>query len=128
MSETARGIFEVTLTPAEDGPGEGVGRMLIAKTWSGDLTGEGHGQMLSAGDPSAGSAGYVAVEVVAGSLHGREGSFAFQQYGVLRPSGQELAYAVVPGSGTGDLAGLEGTLALTVDDGGHSYALTYTFG
>lgn len=124
MSETATGTFEVTITPADDELG--LGHFLIAKTWSGDLTGEGHGRMLSAGDPATGSAGYVAVEVVTGSLHGRDGSFAFQQYGVMRPGGQELTYAVVPGSGAGDLAGIEGTLALTRDDRGHSYALTFT--
>ena len=82
--------------------------------------------MLSAGDPTIGSAGYVAVEVVIGTLHGREGSFAFQQYGVMRPGGQELTYAVVPGSGAGQLTGIEGTLGLTIDERGHSYELTYT--
>jgi hypothetical protein len=122
--QTATGTFEVTITPVDDD--RGIGRMLIAKTWSGDLEGSGHGQMLSAGDPASGSAAYTAVEVVTGTLHGRVGSFAFAQYGVMRPGGQELTYAVVPGSGTGDLAGIEGTLALTIDDRGHSYALTYT--
>jgi Protein of unknown function (DUF3224) len=124
MTQTARGTFEVTITPAEDD--RGVGRMLIAKTWTGDLAGEGHGQMLSAGDPTTGSAGYVAVEVVRGSLHGRRGSFAFAQHGVMRPGEQRLTYAVVPGSGTDDLAGIEGTLDLTIDGGSHSYAFTYT--
>jgi hypothetical protein len=123
MTQTATGTFEVTITPADDD--RGIGRMLVAKTWSGDLEGSGHGQMLSAGDPTSGSAAYVAVEVVTGRLHGRRGSFAFAQHGVMRPGGQELTYAVVPGSGTDDLTGIEGTLALTVDDRGHSYVLTY---
>ncbi len=124
MTQTARGTFEVTITPTDDDIG--VSRMLIAKTWSGDLAGAGQGQMLAAGDPTTGAAGYVAVEVVAGTLHGRPGSFAFQQYGVMRPSGQQLTYAVVPGSGTGDLVGIEGALELTIDGAGHSYVLTYT--
>ena len=123
MTQTATGTFEVTLTPADDD--RGIGRMLIAKTWSGDLAGDGHGQMLSAGDPASGSAAYVAIEVVTGSLHGRVGSLAFAQHGVMRPGAQELTYAVVPGSGTDDLAGIEGTLALTIDERGHSYVLTY---
>lgn len=123
MTQTARGTFEVTITPVD--AGAGLGRMLLAKTWSGDLAGEGHGEMLSAGDPTTGSAGYVAVEVVTGTLQGRAGSFAFQQYGVMRPSGQQLTYEIVPGSGTGELTGIDGTLALTIDDRGHSYALTY---
>lgn len=124
MTETARGTFEVSLTPQE--PDGGIGRFGIAKTWHGDLSGAGHGLMLSAGDPAQGSAGYVALEVVEGTLHGRSGSLALQQLGVMRDGGQELRYDVVPGSGTGDLAGLTGTLALTVDEAGHTYALTYT--
>ena len=73
------------------------------------------------------SAGYVALEVVDGTLHGRSGSFAFQQLGVMHDGGQELRYDVVPGSGTGDLAGLTGSLELTIeDDGTHRYALGYT--
>jgi hypothetical protein len=124
VTQTARGTFEVTVTPVEDDAG--LGRSTIAKAWSGDLAGAGHGQMLSAGDPDGGSAGYVAVEVVVGTLQGREGSCAFQQYGVMRPGAQELTYEIVPGSGTGALAGIEGTLALTVDERGHSYVLTYS--
>jgi hypothetical protein len=124
MTETARGTFEVTVTP-QDADG-GIGRFALAKTWHGDLAGTGHGLMLSAGDPSKGAAGYVALEVVDGILHGRAGSLAFQQLGVMQGGGQELRYDVVPGSGTGDLAGIRGSLALTIDDSGHSYALTYT--
>jgi hypothetical protein len=124
MSPTARGTFEVTITPQETD--DAIARMSIDKTWSGDLSGAGHGLMLSAGDPAQGRAGYVALEVVDGTLHGRSGSFALQQLGVMRDGGQELRYDVVPGSGTGDLTGIDGTLALTIDDRGHTYELTYT--
>ena len=105
----------------------GIGRLAIAKTWSGDLAGVGHGLMLSAGDPTQGRAGYVALEIVEGTLHGRVGTLAFQQLGVMRGDERELRYDVVPGSGTGDLAGLDGALSLTIeDDGTHRYDLTYT--
>ena len=124
MSRSARGTFEVTVTP-QPLDTSGIGRFDLAKTWSGDLTGTGHGQMLSAGDPTQGRAGYVALEVVEGTLHGRSGSFAFQQLGVMRDGDQELHYLVVPGSGTGDLTGISGALALTIDDRGHAYELTY---
>jgi hypothetical protein len=124
MTQTARGAFDVTITPQE--PDGDIGRMTIAKTWTGDLAGTGHGLMLSAGDPAQGRAGYVALEIVEGSLHGRTGSLAFQQLGVMRDGGQELRYDVVPGSGTGELAGIDGTLALTIDDRGHTYELTYS--
>jgi hypothetical protein len=83
--------------------------------------------MLSAGDPARRSAGYVALEAFEGTLGGRAGGFAFQQLGVMRPDVQELTYLVVPGSGTGDLAGLDGALALDISaDGTHAYHLTFT--
>ena len=124
MSDSARGSFEVTITPQESD--DGIGRFGLVKTWLGDLTGTGHGLMLSAGDPAAGSAGYVAIEVFEGTLRGRSGSLSFQQLGVMAGGTQELRYDVVPGSGTGELAGISGSLALTIDDRGHTYELTYT--
>jgi hypothetical protein len=124
MSPTARGTFEVTLTPQDSD--DAIARLSIDKTWSGDLAGTSRGLMLSAGDPAQGRAGYVALEVVDATLHGHSGSFAFQQLGVMRDGGQELRYDVVPGSGAGDLAGIDGTLALTIDDRGHTYELDYT--
>jgi hypothetical protein len=123
MSETARGSFEVTIIPLDSD--DGIGRMSIEKTWAGDLTALGRGHMLSAGDPAQGSAGYVALEIVTGDLHGRSGSLAFQQLGVMHAGDQQLTYLVVPGSGTGELAGITGSLALTIDDRGHTYELTY---
>lgn len=125
MSEHAHGMFEVTVTPLEP-DGSGIGRVDLVKTWSGDLSGASHGLMLSAGDPAQSRAGYVALEIVEGSLHGRTGGFAFQQLGVMPPEAMEFRYDVVPGSGTGELAGIEGTLALVIDDRGHIYELTYT--
>ncbi|MGC4110669.1 MAG: DUF3224 domain-containing protein [Nocardioides sp.] len=123
MSRTAHGTFEVTITP-QDGD-DGIGRFALAKTWSGDLSGTSHGLMLSAGDPTAGRAGYVALEVVDATLGELSGSFAFQQLGVMRDADQRLEYLVVPGSGTGGLTGIEGGLVLTIDEHGHSYELTY---
>jgi len=126
MSDHAHGTFDVTITPqpADD---SGIGRLDLAKRWHGDLRATGTGLMLSADDPTSGRAGYVALETVAGILHGREGGFAFQQYGVMRGDERELRYGVVPGSGTGALAGLEGTLTLTIDDDGtHTYDLDYS--
>jgi hypothetical protein len=125
MSEHARGTFAVTITPRAPDD-SGFAQLDLVKQWQGDLDGTSAGLMLSAGDPAAGTAGYVALEVVEGSLHGRAGSFAFQQLGVMHGGGQELRYDVVPGSGTGDLAGLTGSLELTIeDDGTHRYDLGY---
>jgi hypothetical protein len=124
MTEHARGTFTVQITPADDAPA-GIGRMQLAKTWSGDLSGAGHGLMLSAGDPAQQQAGYVALEIFDGTLAGRAGTFAFQQWGTMTPDDQELQYAVVPGSGTGELAGISGRLDLIIADGVHSYDLSY---
>ncbi|NHA69535.1 DUF3224 domain-containing protein [Phycicoccus flavus] len=124
MTDTATGTFDITMTPVEHDQ-DGIGRMAFTKTWSGDLSGTGEGTMLTAGRPEEGRAGYVAVERVVGSLAGREGSFAFQQSGTMVDGEATQQYLVVPGSGTGDLAGLAGTLSLTQDAGGHAYRLEY---
>jgi hypothetical protein len=125
MTQHAHGTFEVSITPQDSD--DGIGRLTIAKTWAGDLAGTGHGLMLSAGDPTQGRAGYVALEIVEGMLHGRPGSFAFHQLGVMNDGEQELRYDIVPGSGPGDLAGLTGSLELSTEaDGTHRYDLGYT--
>lgn len=124
MSNEARGTFEVEITPV-DHDQDGISQMRLAKRWSGDIVGEGVGTMLSAGDPSSGSAGYVAIETVAGTLAGREGSFAFQQFGTMRAPDRDLRYEIVPGSGSGGLGGIEGTLRLEIVEGEHRYVLTY---
>jgi hypothetical protein len=122
---TARGTFEVSIEAAEHDQAN-IGRMIITKTWNGDLAGHGVGTMLSAGDPVTGRAGYVALETVEGELAGHRGSFAFQQFATMRVPNQELRYEVVPGSGTGDLAGIGGVLDLEIVAGEHRYTLTYT--
>lgn len=124
---TAHGTFDVTLTPVEHDQ-VGVSRIEISKTWHGELAGAGVGTMLSAGDPSSGEAGYVALEAVDGTLDGREGSFALQQFGTMSAGEQVLHYVVVPGSGAGGLTGIGGTLDLTIAAGEHSYVLSYTLG
>jgi len=126
MVNTARGTFAVTMQP---GPAEldgAINRFELSKTFHGDLQGTGAGVMLSAGDPQAGAAGYVAIETVDGNLGGRQGSFALQQFGSLHGGSQTLHYEVVPGSGSGQLDGLTGTLHLNIDeDGTHRYELEY---
>jgi hypothetical protein len=123
----AEGTFEVTLSPVDSGElGGRVGRFDLAKVWSGELVGSGDGVMLSAGDPGAGAAGYVAVEVVDGRLGDRTGGFVLQQFGTMEAGEQSLYYEVVPGSGREGLAGITGTMHLTVDDDGtHRYVLDY---
>jgi hypothetical protein len=129
MGKEARGIFEVRITPqpAQDGVGDpGVGRMAIEKHFHGELDGTGRGQMLAMGTAVDGSAGYVAMERVAGTLHGRRGSFALQHTGTMRRGTPELSVTIVPDSGTEALSGIEGRLDIAIADGVHHYVLAYT--
>lgn len=81
--------------------------------------------MLSAGDPKEGDAGYVALEVLEGTIDGRRGTVMFQQFGTMRSGAAELRYEAIPGSGTGALAGMTGTVALEVVNGLHRVVLEY---
>lgn len=125
----ASGTFEVKVTPVGEGDtveGSALGRMSIDKQFHGDLEGVGKGEMLTAMTPIEGSAGYVAMERVSGSLGGRSGTFVLQHRGVMTRGRQELTITVVPDSATGQLAGLAGTMTITIADGKHSYQLDYT--
>ena len=126
MTRTASGTFEVSLAPGLAELDGAVGRFELTKRFRGDFDGTGTGVMLSAGDPQAGTAGYVAIETVNGRLGDCEGGFALQQFGTMRGGQQTLHYEVVPGSGDGELTGISGTLHLTIDeDGTHHYELEY---
>ena len=52
-----------------------LGRLPIEKQFQGDLEATSKGEMLTGGTVVKGSAGYVAMELVTGKLHGRSGSF-----------------------------------------------------
>ena len=103
-----------------------LGRFSLEKMFHGDLEGAGKGTMLTAGTSVQGSAGYVAIERVTGTLHGRRGTFALQHTGTMNRGEPQLSITVVPDSGTGELAGLVGTLDIKIADGKHSYELAYT--
>jgi len=130
MASHAAGTFDVTLTPppADEKTDDAIlGRMTIDKRFHGDLDGTSRGQMLTAGTAVKGSAGYVAIEKVTGTLGGRRGTFVLQHSGTINRGGPSLVITVVPDSGTGELAGLAGTMAITIAPGGqHSYALDDT--
>ncbi|MFZ0891950.1 MAG: DUF3224 domain-containing protein [Thermoplasmata archaeon] len=129
MSTRARGSFDVTLTP--EGPedktdGTTLGRFSIDKQFRGDLEGTSRGQMLSAVTSVEGSAGYVAIERVAGILQGRRGSFALQHEAVMSHGASVQTIRVVPDSSTDQLVGLTGRMTITVVEGLHSYELEYS--
>ena len=124
---TARGTFEVKLVPQDDTTGDAtLGRLTIEKQYHGDIEGTSKGQMLTAGTDVKGSAGYVAIERVTGTLHGRSGSFVLQHSGTMTRGAPQLSISVVPDSGTGELVGLAGRFEIKIAaDGTHSYELEY---
>jgi hypothetical protein len=128
MSLRARGTFDVKLKPLKGYAAAGDstrGRMSIDKLFEGDLEGTSVGEMITASTSVKGSAVYVAIERVRGTLHGRSGTFALVHTGVMTRGVPSLTIVVVPDSGTGDLAGITGTMAINIEDGSHSYELEY---
>ena len=121
----ATGTFQVNLTPQTDGEDLGLGRMTINKQFLGDLDAISQGQMLAARSSVTGSAGYVAIERVSGSLGGRTGTFVLQHSGTMTRGEPQLSVTVVPDSGTGDLTGLSGKMAIKIAEGAHSYIFEY---
>jgi len=129
MSEHATGTFEVKMAPETvtgKAPVAGLSQYAIDKTLHGDLEGASHGSMLAAGDAKAGEAGYVALEMVTGTLKGRAGSFALMQHATMSGGSRALDVTVVPGSGTDALKGLAGTFVIRVENGQHFYDFDYT--
>ena len=124
MTTHVRGPFEVKLTPQAD-EGSPLSRMTIDKQFHGDLQATSVGQMLAGMTAVAGSAGYVAMEKVTGTLSGRTGSFILQHTGVMNRGAQSLTITVIPDSGTGELEGLSGTMMIVITDGKHSYEFDY---
>ncbi len=131
MTRHAAGPFDVRLTPqplAVDNEGEGItrARLSLDKRYHGDLEATSQGEMLSAMTTTQGSAGYVAIEKVTGTLGGRAGTFALQHNATMARGAPALDIIVVPDSGTGELAGLNGRMKIVIADGGkHSYEFEY---
>jgi hypothetical protein len=125
----ARGAFEVKLTPQspdDKAAGATVGRFSIDKQFRGDLEGTSKGEMLAVSTGVPGSAGYVAMEHITGTLNGRAGTFALQHTGTMNRGKPQLSVTVVPDSGTGALVGLAGKMEIMIADGKHSYEFEYT--
>jgi hypothetical protein len=128
MPSRVRGTFDVKLTrqpPDEVAPGEPVGRMTLDKQFHGDLAASSQGQMLAISSDVKGSAGYVALERVTGTLDGRRGTFALQHSGSMDRGVASLSITVVPDTGTGELAGLTGRMAIEITGGQHFYDFEY---
>src|SRR5580658_8202306 len=126
----ASGTFEVRLAPQKpdnkEAESANLGRMSIDKQFHGDLEATSKGEMLSAMTDVKGSAGYVAIERVTGTLHDRSGSFVLQHSGTMTRGEPQLSVTVVPDSGTSELTGLAGTLTIRIADKQHFYEFDYT--
>jgi hypothetical protein len=126
----ASGTFEVKLTPqkpdSKEAESANLGRMSLDKQFHGDLAATSKGEMLSAMTDVKGSAGYVAIERVTGTLHGKSGTFVFQHSGTMTRGEAQLCVSVVPDSGTGELAGLAGMMTIRIADKRHYYEFDYT--
>jgi hypothetical protein len=128
VTTRATGTFDVKLSPqANDTPAEGavLARLTLDKQFHGDLEATSKGEMLSAGTSVKNSAGYVAIERVTGTLHGKRGTFALQHNGIMNRGVPSLTISVVPDSGTGELTGLSGTATIDIAGGKHYYTLDY---
>lgn len=124
----AAGQFDIKLTPQPPAPGiepAGLGRMTIDKQFDGDLVAHSLGEMLAIRTAVPGSAGYVAMERVEGSLNGRKGSFVLQHSGTMNRGASSLVLTVVPDSGTGELEGLAGAMTIEITSGKHYYNFDY---
>ncbi len=125
----ARGNFAVKTTPVPMGdPSTGrFNRLLIDKQIHGDLEGESEGEMMVGDSPVQGSGGYVAVERVTGSLHGKKGSFVLQHKSTMRKGADfKMDITVVPDSGTNELEGIAGTFTIIFEGKNHLYEFDYT--
>jgi hypothetical protein len=134
MTTHAIGSFSVKMTPqpwhsdsgSDSSADHTFARFVLDKQYHGDLEAASQGQMLSAGTSEKTSAGYVALEKVTGSLHGRSGSFVLQHNGTMNRGTPQLTITIVPDSGTDELTGLCGALTITIAEGKHSYDISYT--
>lgn len=129
MTHTIEGPFHVQMTPEPlahaDGPPQ-LGRFRLDKRYEGGLDAIGQGEMLAARTPVDGSAGYVAIEYVTGTLQGRRGSFVLQHSGVMERGMKRLFLEVVPDSGAGELVGLSGRMGIDIAGGEHFYRFEFS--
>ncbi|BDC51173.1 hypothetical protein F183_A34890 [Bryobacterales bacterium F-183] len=130
--KTATGEFDVKMLPPaptgnnSDGAGDGFVRLALEKAFRGSLEGTSHVAMMATSDGKNPAGGYVALERFTGKLDGKSGSFIMQHSGIMAPGMMEIRVQVSPGTGTGELAGIEGTLEIRMEGKKHFYTLKYT--
>jgi hypothetical protein len=127
----AHGPFDVKINPLDPynkDEGAALSRMSIDKQFRGDLKATSKGEMLATMDTATQSGGYIAIERVTGTLGGKKGSFVLQHSSTMTRGQPQQNVSVAPGSGTGELSGLSGSLTINIAvDGAHSYDFEYSF-
>ncbi len=124
MSQQAKGNFDIQ-TKAEATIADGIGRFSLEKTFHGDIEGKSVGEMLAVRTSMPGSAGYVLIEHVTGTVKNRSGGFMLQHYGLMDRSKPELKVVIIPDSGTGELVGISGEMTINAAEN-HTYVLNYS--
>ena len=130
MAHQVKGEFDVARTPeapCDMGDGAVAGHFRFDKRFHGALDAASVVHMLAVGTEVSGSAGYVAIERLSGSLQGRSGTFFMQHNGIMNRGVPTLALGVVPDSATGELEGLSGSMAIDIVEGRHYYTFDYAF-
>jgi hypothetical protein len=114
MTERKRAVGRITVATYEpsvfderQNGGPNLTEIHVTEAFAGDLLGNGTARFLQTAFAD-GSASFVGVERVVGSVAGREGSFVLQDAGTVQGSTVSGEWFVVPGSGTGNLTGLRG--------------------
>lgn len=129
MATHISGPFDVKMSPQEPSDaakGAIIGRMSLDKRYHGDLEATSQGEMLAVHGDVKGSAGYVALERVTGTLQGKTGGFVLQHNGIMNRGEPSLTITVVPDTGTDELVGLAGKMGIAIDNGKHSYDFEFT--
>ncbi len=125
--KTVTGTFEVTMLPPDTPPSPaGFVRLSLDKKFQGPLEGTSRVEMMATTDGKSPSGGYVALERFAGTLDGKSGGFILQHSGTMSPGAMQIGVLVSPGSGTGELAGISGSLEIRREGKQHFYTLHYT--
>jgi len=106
------------------------GHLRMRKTYAGDVAGRSVTQFTSAFDQDSGVGTYVAMESFEGTVAGRRGTFNFVHAASTTGTDRANEYSlIVPGSGTGELTGIEGTVRLHIDeDGTHHMDFEHNLG
>jgi hypothetical protein len=131
MKKTANAQFaikswdEKPLSEGDDLPK--LTRATVARTFTGDIEGEGHVEYLMM-YRSDGSATFVGLERIVGRIGNRAGTFVLLRTGTFEDGRARESYSVIRGSATGDLTGLSGDGTSDVGHGlEHPFELNYEF-